>query len=132
MLKKIDIIFKNYNQRRLTLSEFEQKVLKLLEDINGKLDKLLESEPSSVSSTLTTSTASIPTPSTVKPSAIVEKQELEARMEEKPPIEGRRICPECGGTAFTTHEDKSQVLHQMGGVKIYAKKYVCKQCGYEY
>ena len=114
------------------MSEFEQKVLKLLEDINGKLDKLLGAEPSSISPAPTTSTTSTPIPSTVKPSAIVEKQEEEARMEEKPVIEGRRICPECGGTAFTTHEDRSQVLHQMGGVKIYAKKYVCKQCGYEY
>ncbi|MFW9901438.1 MAG: hypothetical protein ACFFDY_09125 [Candidatus Thorarchaeota archaeon] len=114
------------------MSEFEQKILKLLEDINGKLDKLLRAEPPSISSAPTTSIASIPAPSMVKPSAIIEKQEEEARMEEKPPIEGRRICPECGGTAFATHEDKSQVLHQMGGVKIYAKKYVCKQCGYEY
>ncbi|MFX0000555.1 MAG: hypothetical protein ACFE9Q_10085 [Candidatus Hodarchaeota archaeon] len=114
------------------MSEFEQKVLKLLEDINYKLDKLLKTEPTPAISAPTTSAASTPVPITVKPSAIVEKQEQEARMEEKPPVEGRRICPECGGTTFATHEDKSQVLHQMGGVKIYAKKYVCKQCGYEY
>ena len=114
------------------MSEFEQKVLKLLEDINGKLDKLLKSEPAPVSSTSTASVAPSPTASTVKPSTIVDKQEEEARLEEKPPVEGRRICPECGSTAFATHEDRSQVLHQMGGVKIYAKKYVCKQCGYEH
>ncbi len=114
------------------MSEFEQKVLKLLENINGKLDKLLKTEPSPMNSAPTTTTASTPTPSTIKPSAIVEKQEEEARLEEKPQVEGRRICPECGGTTFATHEDRSQVLHQMGGVKIYAKKYVCKQCGYEY
>ncbi|MFW9880928.1 MAG: hypothetical protein ACFFG0_48320, partial [Candidatus Thorarchaeota archaeon] len=64
--------------------------------------------------------------------AIVDRQREEARLEDKPPVEGRRICPECGSTAFATHEDKTQVLHQMGGVKIYAKKYICKQCGYEY
>jgi len=114
------------------LSEFEQNVLKLLEQINGKLDKLLKTVPTVVSSTPTTSTASTPVTKTIKPSSIVDKQEEEARLEEKPPIEGRRICPECGGTSFATHEDKSQVLHQMGGVKIYAKKYVCKQCGYEF
>ena len=113
------------------MSEFEQKVLKLLEDINGKLDKLLKTEPAPVISAPTTSAASTPVATTVKPSAIVEKQEEEARLEEKPPVEGRRICPECGGTSFATHEDKSQVLHQMGGVKIYAKKYVCRKCGYE-
>jgi len=114
------------------LSEFEQKVLKLLEDINGKLDKLLMAGSTSVSSAPTTSVASTPTSTTVKPSTIVEKQEEEARMEEKPPVEGRRVCSECGGTSFATHEDRSQVLHQMGGVKIYAKKYICKQCGYEF
>ena len=107
------------------MSEFEQKVLKLLEDINGKLDKLLKSEPVPVGSAPTTSATPTPAASTVKPSAIVDKQEEEARLEEKPPVEGRRICPECGGTAFATHEDRTQVLHQMGGVKIYAKKYVC-------
>jgi hypothetical protein len=103
------------------LSEFEQKVLKLLEDINGKLDKLLGKGPSSVATAAASSVTSTPATPTVKPSAIVEKQEEEARMEEKPPVEGRRICPECGGTTFATHEDRSQVLHQMGGVKIYAK-----------
>jgi len=114
------------------LSEFEQNVLKLLEDINGKLDKLLKSEPVPVTSAPTTSTASSPVATTVKPSAIVDKQEEEARLEEKPIVDGRRVCSECGGTAFATHEDKSQVLHQMGGVKIYAKKYICKKCGYEH
>jgi ribosomal protein S27AE len=114
------------------LSEFEQKVLKLLNEINSKLDKVLKAEPSTVSSAPVTSSVSTPAVTTVKPSAIVDKQEEEARMEEKPPVEGRRICPECGSTAFATHEDRSQVLHQMGGVKIYAKKYVCKQCGYDY
>jgi ribosomal protein S27AE len=107
-------------------------VLKLLEEINTKLDKILKVEHKSVSSAPVASTISTPTATTVKPSAIVDKQEEEARLEEKPPVEGRRICPECGSTSFATHEDKSQVLHQMGGVKIYAKKYVCKQCGYEY
>lgn len=114
------------------MSEFEQKVLKLLEDINSKLDQLLKTEPSVTASPVpSTSAAPSPTATTIKPSAIVDKQEEEARLEEKPPVEGRRVCPECGGTSFATHEDKSQVLHQMGGVKIYAKKYVCRKCGYE-
>ncbi|MFX1391337.1 MAG: hypothetical protein ACFE9Z_14825 [Promethearchaeota archaeon] len=119
------------------MSEFEQKVLKLLEEINGKLDSLLKGGPaaSSPSPTVSTSTP-VPAETTEihrpKPSELVEKQKEEERLEEKPPVEGRRVCPECGGTTFATHEDKSQVLHQMGGVKIYAKKYVCKQCGYEY
>ncbi len=114
------------------MSEFEQKVLKLLEEINTKLDKVLKVEPTTVSSAPMASSESTPVATTVKPSAVVDKQEEESRMEEKPPVEGRRICPECGSTAFATHEDRSQVLHQMGGVKIYAKKYVCKQCGFAY
>jgi hypothetical protein len=113
------------------LSEFEQKVMKMLEEINDKLDSLLKGGPV-VGSVPSTSTTSTPEPSRPKPSEIVEKQEEEAKMEEKPPVEGRRICPDCGGTTFQTMEDKGQVLHQMGGVKIYAKKYVCKSCGYEY
>jgi ribosomal protein S27AE len=117
------------------LSEFEQKVLKLLEEINGKLDSLLKGGPSASSPTISApAPAPVATPeiSRPKPSELVEKQKEEERLQEKPPVEGRRVCPECGGTAFATHEDRSQVLHQMGGVKIYAKKYVCKACGYEY
>ena len=74
------------------MSEFEQKVLKLLEEINGKLDSLLKGGPiaGSVPSASTASTPEITRP---KPSEIVEKQEEEAKMEEKPPVEGRRVCP---------------------------------------
>ncbi len=118
------------------MSEFEQKVLKLLENINGKLDSLLKGSTgvSSSSSTVTSSAPApiaAPEPSRPKPSELLEKQKEEERMIEKPPVEGRRICKKCNGTSFNTVEDKSQVLHQMGGVKIYAKKYMCKGCGTE-
>ncbi|MFX1311836.1 MAG: hypothetical protein ACFFHD_04365 [Promethearchaeota archaeon] len=112
------------------MSEFEQKVLKMLEEINSKLDKVLKAESPIGSTTSTLSISSTPS-TTVKPSAIIERQEEEAKLEEKPPVEGRRVCPECGGTSFNAVEDKTQVLHQMGGVKIYAKKYVCRSCGKE-
>lgn len=107
------------------MSDFEEKVLKKLESIEEKLEKLLNGGVSSAASP-----AAGPSPGgTVKPSEIVEKIKEEERLEEKPPVEGRRVCPECGGTSFRTEEDKSTVLHQMGGVKIYAKINVCKQCG---
>jgi hypothetical protein len=115
------------------LSEFEEKVLKLLEEINRKLDSLLNEEPSptpEVSSPAPTPTTASET-SYLKPSELVEKQKEEEKLEDKPPLEGRRVCPDCSGTAFNAVEDKSHVLHQMGGVKIYAKKYVCKRCGRE-
>lgn len=105
------------------MSEFEEKVLSLLEKINDKLDKLLKSKPTSTIEIKAAGTG------TVKPSTIVEKQEEEEKAIEKPPVEGRRICPDCGGTDFRTEEDRSQVLHQMGGIKIYAKQYICKKCG---
>ncbi|MFX1322487.1 MAG: hypothetical protein ACFFAQ_12680 [Promethearchaeota archaeon] len=105
---------------------FEEKVLNMLEKINEKLDKLLGSESSSESEIKTGSSLE-----TVKPSEIVEKQEAEEKAMEKPPVEGRRICPECGGTSFNTEEDKTQVLHQQGGIKIYKKKYICRKCGRE-
>ncbi|MHA1436349.1 MAG: hypothetical protein ACTSPD_02120 [Promethearchaeota archaeon] len=109
------------------MSEFEEKVIKLLEGINEKLDKLLDSN--SIASVKTSTTLNEESGGLVKPSAVLEKQEMEERTQERPPVEGRRVCPDCGGKSFRTEEDKSKVVHQMGGVKIYAKRYVCKQCG---
>ncbi|MHA2182848.1 MAG: hypothetical protein ACXAAH_15625, partial [Promethearchaeota archaeon] len=102
----------------------------------GKLDSLIRSDagttsPAAVVTSSTPTPVAAPEVSRPKPSELVEKQKEEERMIEKPPVEGRRVCPKCGGTAFNTIEDKSQVLHQMGGVKIYAKKYICKGCGAE-
>jgi len=119
------------------LSEFEEKVMEMLKKIDGKLDKILEmgtKAPMAQPKPATESApapASTPAPSTVKPSALVEKQQEEEKMKEKPPVEGRRVCTKCGSTEFNTVEDKTNVLHQMGGIKIYAKKYICKRCGAE-
>ena len=110
------------------MNDFEEKVLSSLKKIDEKLDKLLGAKGVETDSKPST------TPSDdeyVKPSAIVEKQEEEEKAKEKPPVEGRRVCPSCGGTLFNTEEDKSQVLFQQGGMKIYAKKYICRQCGTE-
>lgn len=110
------------------MSEFEAKVLNLLEEINTKLNRLLN-----LKGAATPPSARSPTigEGYVKPSEVVEKQEEEEKAIEKPPVEGRRVCPECGGTSFNTVEDRENVLHQMGGVKIYAKKYICRKCGKE-
>jgi uncharacterized protein with PIN domain len=109
------------------LSDFENKILEMLENINKKLDLLLSDTSSTIS--VKEASQSQGKENYVKPSAVVEKQEEEEQFREKPPIEGRRICPECGGTDFRTEEDKNQILHQMGGIKIYKKIYVCKRCG---
>jgi len=99
------------------LSEFEEKILNLLEKIDEKLDILLDTKkPGGVGTRAVASAEE----GYVKPSAI-----------EKPPVEGRRVCPACGGTTFNTEEDKTQVLFQQGGMKIYAKRYICKSCGTE-
>ncbi len=107
------------------LSEFEQKVLKLLEAIDNKVDKLISSEISKRRAEVSTSART----TTNIPAAAVEKQEKDDQQEEKPHVEGRRVCTSCGGTTFNTVEDRTQILHSMGGVKIYAKKHICKTCG---
>ncbi|MFX0075008.1 MAG: hypothetical protein ACFE96_06165, partial [Candidatus Hermodarchaeota archaeon] len=93
-----------------------------------KLDRLLKTNSQEAGSEKFTTSAR---DEYVKPSSIVEKQEEEERTKEKPPVEGRRICPACGGTSFNTEEDKSQVLFQQAGIKIHAKKYICRNCGTE-
>ncbi|MFX0070259.1 MAG: hypothetical protein ACFFAO_04130 [Candidatus Hermodarchaeota archaeon] len=116
------------------MTEFEDKVMEMLKSMNDKLDKILANGTKATApakaATPAPSAANQPAPSTVKPSAIVEKQEEEKKAIEKPPVEGRRVC-ECGSTEFNQVEDKTNVLHQMGGIKIYAKKYICKRCGKE-
>jgi hypothetical protein len=110
------------------MSEFEEKILNLLEKIDEKLDKLLDTKRSEGVETRVVAPAG---EGYVKPSVVVEKQEEEQKAIEKPPVEGRRVCPACGGIAFNTEEDKTQVLFQQGGMKIYAKRYICKSCGTE-
>ena len=111
------------------MSEIEKKILSLLEMINQKLDTLLGVKPSP--SVATKQEQQHSEQSYVKPSAVVEQQKEAEKAAEKPPVEGRRVCPECGSTEFRTEEDKSQVLFQQGGMKIFAKKYICKKCGAE-
>ena len=110
------------------MSEFEKKVLDLLENINKKLDDVMGSIKAGAAPAPALSSVSS-APAGRKPSELVEQQKEEAKLIEKPPVEGRRICPDCGGTTFNAVEDRSNVLHQMGGMKIYAKNYVCKGCG---
>lgn len=114
------------------MSEFEEKILEMLKKIDEKLDKVLEAGSKEViSAPQATSKVEIISSPTVKPSAVVDKQEAEEKAKEKPPVEGRRVCPNCGGTAFNAVEDKTHVLFQQGGMKVYAKKYICKRCGKE-
>ncbi|MFW5895646.1 MAG: hypothetical protein ACOCT9_02760, partial [archaeon] len=104
-------------------------MLERLESIEDKLDKLLNGEASPEAKESAGTSSSGETES-VKPSEVVDKIEQEEREKEAPPVEGRRVCPECGGTDFKTIEDKDRVLHQQGGMKIYAKSHICKKCGF--
>ena len=115
------------------MSEFEQKILSKLDEISQKLDKVLQAtgSPATVAPTAPTPAPSpAPAAPTVSPSALVEKQRAEDEKVAAPPVEGRRTCPSCGSFDFNAVEDKSQMLSAMGGIKIYAKNYVCKKCGY--
>jgi len=114
------------------MNDFEEKVLSSLKKIDEKLDKLLGAKGSETDSKPSPTPSSTPSDEEyVKPSAVVEKMEEEEKTKEKPPVEGRRVCPSCGGTTFNAEEDKTQVLFQQGGMKIFAKRYICKQCGTE-
>ena len=128
------------------MSEFEQNVMKKLDEINQKLDKVLKMNEASKAAPSPTPapapeiagpTHSTPASSTtpgatnVSPSEMIEKQKEIEKAIERPPVEGRRVCPDCGGTTFNTVEDKTQLLSAMGGIKIYAKKNICKGCGKE-
>ena len=70
-------------------------------------------------------------------------KEVESELDElKPPEIGaggftsdeRITCPMCGavGQDIKTVEDKSKVLSYVGHIPMYAKKHVCKKCGYEF
>jgi len=70
-------------------------------------------------------------------------EELESELAElKPPIEEkigysyetRIICPMCQAVGKTIKEveDKSTILYYNGTIPMYAKKYVCKSCGYNW
>jgi rubredoxin len=110
--------------------EFEEKIIDLLQTINKKLDTLLESGKTTTS----TSKVEVTSAPTKKPSEVAEKEEEKEKEKEEKKLksEGRRKCPNCGGTDFKEVSDKTKVLHQQGGLKIYAKKYICKNCGEEY
>ena len=115
------------------MSEFEQKVLSKLDEINQKLDKVLQARGSAASAPAPTpapAAVSTPAPSNVSPSALIEKQKEEAEQVKRPPVEGRRTCPGCGSFDFNQVEDKTQMLSAMGGIKIYAKNYICRKCGH--
>jgi len=131
--------------------EFEKKVINLLESMNEKLDTLLGSdqssapiepkeapasvEPKEAPASIESEESSVKIESTTtrKPSEVAKLQEEKAKEEDETLVktEGRRVCPNCGGTDFKEEKDKTRVLHQQGGLKIYAKKYICKNCGTE-
>jgi chromosome segregation ATPase len=51
-----------------------------------------------------------------------------------PPYETRITCPMCQsvGKDIREEEDRAKVLYYSGSMPIYAKKFVCKKCGYEW
>ena len=70
-------------------------------------------------------------------------EEVETELSElKPPEIGaggflsdeRVTCPMCGavGHDIKMEEDKSKVLSYVGHIPMYAKKHVCKKCGYDF
>jgi chromosome segregation ATPase len=46
--------------------------------------------------------------------------------------ESRIICPKCSSTSLRIENDRARVLSYMGGVPMYAKKYICRKCMYDF
>ncbi|MBN2152996.1 MAG: hypothetical protein JW839_16205 [Candidatus Lokiarchaeota archaeon] len=46
--------------------------------------------------------------------------------------ETRIVCPKCNSTSLRIENDRSRVLSYMGGVPMYAKKYICRRCSFEF
>ncbi|NMC04141.1 MAG: hypothetical protein GYA24_02960 [Candidatus Lokiarchaeota archaeon] len=46
--------------------------------------------------------------------------------------ESRIVCPKCNSTSLRIENDRSRVLSYMGGVPLYAKKYICRKCMYDF
>jgi len=72
---------------------------------------------------------------------ILVADEFEAKVKElEPPIpdvssydlDSRVTCPMCNGTEIKDIEDKSKVLSYVGHMPMYARKKMCKKCGYEW
>ncbi|MFX1395193.1 MAG: hypothetical protein ACFFAH_16740 [Promethearchaeota archaeon] len=119
------------------MTEFEGKVLEMLNKINDKVDKIIikrQAAPITAPVSAPTASVTIESTPTVKPSAVVSKQkeaEAEIKGEQKYSGEGRRVCPGCGSSEFNAVPDKSVVLHYVAGTPIYGKKHICKKCGKE-
>ena len=123
------------------ISEIQNEILELLKKISRKIDKVssIQAEVPKPTAPVTpskpaTGKVTISAPSTVRPSAVVEKQieeEKAAKGELPPPTEGRKTCRKCGSFEFNTVEDKTKPLHYVSGTPIYAKKSICKKCGSE-
>ncbi|MFX1260340.1 MAG: hypothetical protein ACFFAN_21020 [Promethearchaeota archaeon] len=119
------------------MTEFEGKILEMLNKINDKVDKIIiKREATVITTPISAPAASVTIESTptVKPSAVISKQkEAEAKLkgEQKYSGEGRRVCPGCGSSEFNAVPDKSVVLHYVASTPIYGKKYICRKCGKE-
>ncbi len=52
----------------------------------------------------------------------------------KEPYRYRTTCPKCHavGKNIRTVDDKEMILGHYGNIPMYAKKYECKKCGYEW
>jgi hypothetical protein len=46
--------------------------------------------------------------------------------------ESRIVCPKCSSTSLRIESDRSRVLSYMSGVPMYAKKYICRKCMYDF
>jgi hypothetical protein len=113
------------------IEEILQKILDKVKDLDNKIDSVLVRLASldmskgsgSSSAKVAADGDRLRMPSDVK---------TDEALAEKPSIEGRVKCPNCGGLNIQQKEDKTKPLDYIAGKPIFGKINYCKQCGKEF
>ncbi len=112
---QVEDLTKKNEELTNSLTEKDTKI-KELNDVTVEKDKIIDAQNAKIEEAETELTALKPEAPTTYTS------------------EERLMCPSCGATGkdIKSEEDKTKVLSYVGHKPMYAKKNVCKKCGYEF
>ncbi|MBA7551218.1 hypothetical protein ES705_43754 [subsurface metagenome] len=138
------MLSKLFSLKRLILKKNEESN-RLKAEFDGLKNKMsiVEEDNANLSSQLAELNNLLSQKDKLKEEQAGQLEELKAKLFElQPPeiltgevtTEARVKCINCGavGKDIKVVEDKSKVLTYIGGAPMYAKKHVCKRCGYEF
>ena len=117
-LKKILENIKKKNEELTNLNSQKEKKIQELQETLSEKDKIIEDQ----NTHLEQIKAEL---NNLKPPEVITVDVGERE---------RVSCPTCGavGKDIKIEEDKSKVLSYIGNAPMYAKKHVCKKCGFEF